>query len=232
MRRASCSLVEAEAASDLDDLAVHGEDGAERAEIDREGDADRDQRDLRGFEDAEPQDEQRHPGDGGNGAQALQRRVEQRAGETRGAGERAEQRAGGDAEGEARRDAGQRGADVQREVAVPGEVGQRGEDRARGRQQPPLSDAEADGHFPGEGGAERQGEAEQRALPALKRASAAPHCARAARGRRGSFDEAVRRAHLTVPAANSGNRSAHRPCRARRRWRRPRRLPAAPCRRR
>ncbi len=52
-------------------------DRAHHAEIDREEHADRDQRHLRGLEDAEPQDEQRHPGDRGDGAQRLQGRIEQ-----------------------------------------------------------------------------------------------------------------------------------------------------------
>jgi hypothetical protein len=52
-----CRSRQAEGAADLDDLAVHREDRAEHAEINREEHADRDQRDFRGFEDAEPQDE-------------------------------------------------------------------------------------------------------------------------------------------------------------------------------
>ena len=55
------------------------EDRAHDAEIDRKEHADRDQRDLRGLEDAEPQDEQRHPGDRRNRAQRLQGRIEQAA---------------------------------------------------------------------------------------------------------------------------------------------------------
>ena len=51
----------------------------EHAEIDREEHAERDQRQLRGLEDAEPEDEDRHPGDRGDGAQRLDRRVEQPA---------------------------------------------------------------------------------------------------------------------------------------------------------
>ena len=68
---------ETEHAADFDELAVDGEDRARDAEIDRKEHADGDERHLRGLEDAEPQDEQRHPGDGGNGAQGLQRRIEQ-----------------------------------------------------------------------------------------------------------------------------------------------------------
>ena len=79
MRRARSSAREAEDAADLDELAVDGEDRAGDAEIDREEDADRDQRHLRGLEDAEPQDEQRHPGDRRDGAQRLEGRIEEAA---------------------------------------------------------------------------------------------------------------------------------------------------------
>src|SRR5260221_13809715 len=50
-------------AADLDELAVDLLNAAHQIEVDREEDADRDQRHLRGFEDAEPQDEERDPGD-------------------------------------------------------------------------------------------------------------------------------------------------------------------------
>ena len=90
MRRTICGAGEAEHAADLDDLAVDREHRAHHAEIDREEHADRDQRDLRGFEDAEPQDEQRHPGDRRDRAQRLQGRIEQAARERRIAGDRAE----------------------------------------------------------------------------------------------------------------------------------------------
>ena len=63
---------------------------AHHAEIDREEHADRDQRDLRGLENAEPQDEQRHPGDRRDRAQRLQGRIEQAADQRRIAGDRAE----------------------------------------------------------------------------------------------------------------------------------------------
>ena len=68
---------EAEHAADLDDLAVDRHHRAHDAEIDRKEYADRDQSDLGGLEDAEPQDEQRHPGDRRNRAQRLQRRIDQ-----------------------------------------------------------------------------------------------------------------------------------------------------------
>ena len=67
---------------------------AHHAEIDREEHADRDQRDLRGLENAEPQHEQRHPGDRRNRAQRLQGRIEQPPQQRGIAGDRAEQRAG------------------------------------------------------------------------------------------------------------------------------------------
>ena len=71
------------------------------AEIDREEHADRDQRHLRRLEDAEPQDEQRHPGDRRDGAQRLQRRIDRCGAAVRRAGQRADDRAGGDAEAKA-----------------------------------------------------------------------------------------------------------------------------------
>ena len=77
MRRARPARREAEDAADLDELAVDREDRADDAEIDREEHADGDQRHFRGLEDAEPQDEERHPGDRRDGAQGLQRRIEQ-----------------------------------------------------------------------------------------------------------------------------------------------------------
>jgi hypothetical protein len=56
-------------------FSIHGKDRAHDAEIDREKYPDRDQRDFRGFENAEPQDEQRHPGERGNRAQRLNSRI-------------------------------------------------------------------------------------------------------------------------------------------------------------
>ena len=78
MRRASWRAGQPKDAADLDELAVDRQDRARDAEIDRKEDADGDQRDLRCLEDAEPQDEQRHPGERRDGAQRLQRRIEER----------------------------------------------------------------------------------------------------------------------------------------------------------
>ena len=88
-------------AADLDDLAIDREDRAHHAEIDREEHADRDQRDFRGFENAEPEDEQRHPGDRRNRAQRLHGRIEQPPRHVPIAGDGAEQGAGDDAKAEA-----------------------------------------------------------------------------------------------------------------------------------
>ena len=55
------------------------EDRAHHAEIDREEHPDRDQRDFRGLENAEPQDEQRHPGDA-TGSRAAPARSDRAAG--------------------------------------------------------------------------------------------------------------------------------------------------------
>ncbi len=79
MRRIIAGPREAEGAADFDDLAIDREDRAHHAEIDREEHADRDQRDFRGLENAEPQDEQRHPGDRRDRAQRLHGGIEQPA---------------------------------------------------------------------------------------------------------------------------------------------------------
>ena len=81
---------EAVDAPDLDEAAVDRLDAGHQVEIDREEHADRDQRDLRRLEDAEPQDEQRHPRDRRDAAQRLQHRVEQPPPQRRIAGQRAE----------------------------------------------------------------------------------------------------------------------------------------------
>ena len=96
---------EPEGAADLDDLAVDRQDRAHHAEIDREEHADRDQRDFRGFENAEPQDEQRHPGDRRDRAQRLHGGIEQLPRQAPIAGDGAEQRARDHAEAEAGEDA-------------------------------------------------------------------------------------------------------------------------------
>ena len=66
----------------------------QQAEIDREEHAQRDQGQLRRLENAQPQDEQRDPGDGGDGAQGLDRGIEQPERPGAGAAQHAEQRAG------------------------------------------------------------------------------------------------------------------------------------------
>src|SRR5204862_393575 len=80
---------------------VDREDRAHHAEIDRKEHADRDQRDFRGFENAEPEDEQRHPGDRGDRPQRLHGRIEQPPRQSPIAGDGAEDGAGNDAEDEA-----------------------------------------------------------------------------------------------------------------------------------
>ena len=113
-----------EDAADLDDLAVDRHDRTHDAEIDREEHADRDQDDLRGLEDPEPENEQRHPGDRGNGAQRLQGRVDQPVRQRRIAGDRAEHGAGDDAEGKARDHPRERGAGMELEFPGAGEIGE------------------------------------------------------------------------------------------------------------
>ena len=80
MRHTMAERREAKDATDLDDFAVDGTHGAHDPEVDRKEHADGDQDDLGGLEDAEPQDEQRHPGDRGDGTQALQAGIEQAVG--------------------------------------------------------------------------------------------------------------------------------------------------------
>ena len=97
-RRTMATRRQAEDAADLDELAVDALDGAGDAEIDREEHAHRDERHLGSLEDAEPEQEQRHPGDRRDGAQGLQGRVEQRGAGLRWPASGAHERAGGGAE--------------------------------------------------------------------------------------------------------------------------------------
>src|SRR5688500_6932182 len=94
--------------ADLNELAVDGKDRARDAEIDREEHAHRDERNFRRLEDAEPEYEQGHPGDGRNGAQGLKGRVEQLPEGPARSGERAEHDAGQRTDDEADENAPQR----------------------------------------------------------------------------------------------------------------------------
>ena len=110
-----------EHAADLDDLAIDRQDRAHHAEIDRKEHPDRDQCDLRGLEDAEPEHEQRHPGERRDRTQGLHGRIKQPLGEIPIAGDRAHDGAGDDAERKARTDAPQGREDMPRQLAAPGE---------------------------------------------------------------------------------------------------------------
>ena len=164
MRRASAGAREAEHAPDLDELAVDREDRAGDAEIDREEHADGDQRHLRGLEDAEPEDEQRHPGDGGDGAQRLQGRIEQAADRLDGAGQGAEQRCRRRPRcrsPRARATASpRRGSRARRCSARASSVATM---RLGGGTRRPLAQAGADRSFPGERDEDRQEKAEKHA---------------------------------------------------------------------
>jgi len=134
---------------------------AHHAEIDREEHADRDQNDLGRLENAEPQDEQRHPGDRGDRAQGLQRRIDDAMRQRRIAGDRAENRSGRDAEHKSPRDAPERGEGVLRKLAGRGEIGKRVPDHRRRRHQAPVGQAHAHRDFPQHGERHRQQQSER-----------------------------------------------------------------------
>ena len=183
MRRASASARQAEDAADLDELAVDRQDRAGDAEIDREEHADRDQRHLRGLEDAEPQDEQRHPGDGGDGAQRLQGRIEQPAGASAIAPESAPSRM--PAAAPSAKPAATRHSVAQTCVQsspVAASASERRDDPARRRHQAALGEAEAHGGLP----AERERRAAGRSREATRQLEAARRFAGAAAGGRES----------------------------------------------
>ena len=106
--------------------------GAHDPEVDGKEDADGNQDDLGGLEDAEPQDEQRHPGDRGDGTQPLQTGIEQAVAERRIAGDGAGKRTQHDAAGKAGEDAQQGHGGVALQFAGGGEVGKGRKDH-RGR---------------------------------------------------------------------------------------------------
>ena len=168
-----------EGAADLDDLAVDRHDRAHDAEIDREEHADRDQGDLRGLEDAEPENEQRHPGDRGNGAQRLQGRIDQPAHQRRIAGDRAEQRCR-----RRRRSRSPATTREQRRAGMALQVRRCGRARRRsctmtdgGGTRRPLDKAKPYREFPGHRQRDRQQQVRARAATA-RQASAARNAAR------------------------------------------------------
>jgi hypothetical protein len=63
--------------ANFDQLAINILDAGHEIEVDREEGADRDQRDFRRLVDAQPEQQQRHPGQRWNGANRLEGRVEQ-----------------------------------------------------------------------------------------------------------------------------------------------------------
>ena len=73
-------------------LAVHVLDAVHQSEIDREEDAQGNERNLGGFVDPQPKQEQGCPGQGWQAAQGLERRVQQPAGQRPVAGESAKKR--------------------------------------------------------------------------------------------------------------------------------------------
>ncbi len=149
--------------ADLDDLAIDRQDRAHHPEIDREEHADRDQRDLRRLEDAEPENEQRHPGDRRNRAQRLQCRIENAARQRPVPGDGAEHRSGGDPQRESGHHTPQCRRDMARQFAAAGEIGQRRENAARRRQQAAVGETERNGPFPDQGQPDRQQQTQRRA---------------------------------------------------------------------
>ena len=167
---------QAEHAADLDDLAVDREHRAHDAEIDREEHADRDQDDLRGLEDAEPQDEQRHPGDRGDRAQRLQGRIDERgasATNSRRSAPTSVPAATPKTKPAATRNSV--ASDVTLQLAGAPQLGEGCEDHRRRRHQPAVRQPHAHRDFPEQRKPDRQQQPErrpQRAAPAS--------CARAA----------------------------------------------------
>ncbi len=155
---------EAEGAADLDDLAIDRQDRAHHAEIDREKHPDRDQRDFRGFENAEPQDEQRHPGDRRDRAQRLHGRIEQPARQSPIAGDR--RRAMVPATTPRAKAQRRRGVSVAMmwRVSSPLRASSTmvAKILARRRHQPSVGQAEPDDDLPGQREADRQQQAKRR----------------------------------------------------------------------
>src|SRR5262249_47402307 len=109
----------------------------------------------------EPQDEQRHPGDRGNRAQALQGGVDETVGQRRIAGDCTKDCAGGHAEAESGQDAGGCHERVLLQLAGCGQVPKRVEDH-RGRwQQAPGRKPHADRDLPADREQARQQETER-----------------------------------------------------------------------
>ena len=142
--------------ADFDELAVDGEDRARDAEINGEEHADGDERHFRGLEDAEPENEQRHPGDGGNGAQSLQRRIEQTPHGLAGTGKRAERDSRNGPGDESDENAPERHPGMGPQFAGFREAPERRDDAARRRHKAPFRKAERDDGLPEEGDGDGQ----------------------------------------------------------------------------
>ena len=126
----------------LDEALVHAPDPVQEVEVQREDRPDRDQGDLRGLADAEPDDEDRHEGQVREHAQRLHRRVDHLLHDLQEPGGQAEQEAGGDADGEATHDAPEGDGEVLLQLARPHEVGARPphlHGRGCRRTEPPLA---------------------------------------------------------------------------------------------
>ncbi len=160
------------------------DDGAHHAEIDREEHADRDQRDLRFLEDAEPQDEQRHPGDRGDGAQRLQ--ASGRTGAAPAPSSRRSRRAAcrpATPRPNPAANTKQRRSGMARKLAGRGELGQRRVDTRRRRHQAAVRQSELHGGLPGHRKAHRQQQAKQRSIEPRERVGRRPHFLRRLRER-------------------------------------------------
>jgi hypothetical protein len=121
-----------------DDLAIDRKHRPHDAEIDRKEHADRDQDDLGRLENAEPENEQRHPGDRGDGAQALQGRIDQAVDQAEVPRERAHDGSARDPERKAPADAPKRGRRMLLQFAGAGEIRESVEDHRRRGHQPPI----------------------------------------------------------------------------------------------
>ncbi|KAI1690902.1 hypothetical protein Ddc_24618 [Ditylenchus destructor] len=115
---------------DLDQLAIHVPEARGHTHVDREEGPDGDQRDLGCLVDAQPQQQQRHPGQRWNRAQRLEARRQQRSGEAGQSDQRAQQHRQPGAEREPARHAQAARQNVLGQLPLTEHLQQRLEDRA------------------------------------------------------------------------------------------------------
>jgi hypothetical protein len=157
---------EPEDAADLHDLAIDRQHRAHDAEIDRKEYANGNERNLRRLENPEPEDEERNPGNRGNGAEPLQARIDDAPHQRGIACDRSQKRACDRAEAKAERNAQQGRNDMTKKLAGLRELGELLVDPGRRRHEPAVGKPEPDDRLPDHREANRQREADQRPRPA------------------------------------------------------------------